>query len=45
MAMTGIATARKVPRKRKMTMVTITSVSASVWITSLIELVMNLVVS
>ncbi len=45
MVTTGIATERKVPRNRKMTTTTMLSASSSVWITSLIEELMNLVES
>ena len=44
-AITGTTTARKLPRNRKMTTVTISSASTSVLMTSLIELLMNLVAS
>ena len=44
-AMTGTITARKLPRNRKMTIVTIISASTSVFTTSEIEVLMNSVES
>ncbi len=44
-AINGMATARRLPRNRKMTTLTISSDSISVLTTSWIELVMNLVPS
>ena len=40
MAITGTRTERKVPRKRKMMITTMISVSTSVWTTSLMALLM-----
>ena len=45
MAMTGMMTARRLPRNRKMTMVTMRSDSASVFTTSTMEVLMNAVES
>jgi len=45
MAITGMMTARRLPRKRKMTIVTMTSDSASVFTTSEMDVVMNVVES
>ena len=45
MAMTGMMTARSVPRNRKMTTVTMTSDSTSVFTTSVMEVLMNSVES
>ena len=45
MAMTGMMTARRLPRKRKMTTVTMTSDSTSVFTTSTMEVLTNSVES
>ncbi len=45
MAITGITTARRLPRNRKITTVTMSSASTSVLITSVMEVLMNSVAS
>ena len=45
MAMTGTATARRLPRNRKITTVTMSSASPSVFTTSTIEVLMKAVES
>jgi hypothetical protein len=45
MAITGMMTARRLPRKRKMTTVTMTSDSANVFTTSEMDVLMNSVES
>ncbi len=45
MAITGMMTARRLPRKRKMTTVTMTSDSTNVFTTSVMDVLMNSVES
>ena len=45
MAIIGIKTALKLPKNKKITTVTMSKASTSVWMTSVIEVVINLVES